>query len=298
MKLAPIAFIVFNRPDHTRRALESISLNIEAKDSDLFVFIDGPRRAQDKKLIEEVKKIVLERPWCKRVKIFESQENRGSTNQIIHGTTLLCKEFGRAIILEDDILLSRHCLTFFNTALHKYERKEKVMVVCGYMYPVGFQSAGSFFMRGVGNWGWGTWQRAWQHFEPDGKKLLDMVQQNNLEYDFNFQNSINQLRILKRQIKGKVDSWAIRWYATVMLRGGLTLFPDQSLTQNIGFDGTGTNTYKSTIYDTELMKGPVESYPNVIEESPELLDATVKYFRKKNRLYIKLYERIKSKLGI
>ena len=298
MKLAPLAFFAFNRPNHTRRALESISSNDEAKDSELFVFIDGPKTSEDKKLIEEVKEVVTERPWCKRIEIFENQENLGCARQVVNVTTRCCKEFGRVIILEDDNFLSPYFLRFLNTALEKYENEERIMDVSGYMYPVGLRSNSSSFMRGSGNWGWGTWQRAWQHFESDGEKLLQMIRRRNLEYELNFHNSINQLRLLKRQIKGEVDTWDIQWYATSILRNGLTLYPVQSLTQNIGFDGTGTNTYRSMKYDIELLLDPIESYPDVIEESKELLDATIKYFRKANRLHIKLYERIKSKLGI
>lgn len=43
MTYAPIALFTYNRVDKTRRVVESLLQNAEAKESDLFVFSDGPR---------------------------------------------------------------------------------------------------------------------------------------------------------------------------------------------------------------------------------------------------------------
>ena len=74
MKLAPIAFFAFNRPDHTRRALESLASNKEAKDTDMFVFIDGPRNEKDIERIKQVKETFQSRQWCKSIEIFEEKK--------------------------------------------------------------------------------------------------------------------------------------------------------------------------------------------------------------------------------
>lgn len=296
MKYAPIALFVYNRPEHTRKVLSSIQLNKEAKESDLYVFIDGPRNTEDKRKIKEVRNIIENNHSCRSIKIVQGHENRGCPAQMIDGITEVCNLHGRAIIIEDDDYISPFFLEYVNRGLDIYEHEDLAMSICGYMYPVGRLSMQSAFMRGCGNWGWGTWKRAWDHFQPDGKKLLDEIIRRKLAYEFNYKGTDYKLRMLKRQIKGEIQSFAIRWYASCFLRGGLTLYPGKSLVQNIGFDNSGTNTYRSTKYDTELSMQPVLEFPEKVEENEEMISATVKWLRRKNHLYIKLYERVMSVL--
>ena len=53
MQYAPIALFTYNRADHTKQAVESLLKNAEAKDSDLFIFSDGPKNEKAKKGVEE-----------------------------------------------------------------------------------------------------------------------------------------------------------------------------------------------------------------------------------------------------
>lgn len=45
----------------------------------------------------------------------------------------------------------------------------------------------------------------------------------------------------KKQLEGKLDSWAIFWYFQFYKNKGLTLYPSKSLVHNIGFDGSGVH---------------------------------------------------------
>jgi putative methyltransferase (TIGR04325 family) len=47
--------------------------------------------------------------------------------------------------------------------------------------------------------------------------------------------------MLEDQINGKVNSWAIRWYASAFIKDKYTLYPATSLIYNIGFDNSGTH---------------------------------------------------------
>ncbi len=53
MKLAPITFFVYNRPEHTRQTLEALSKNELANESELYVFADGPKDDSKAIYIEE-----------------------------------------------------------------------------------------------------------------------------------------------------------------------------------------------------------------------------------------------------
>ena len=98
-------------------------------------------------------------------------------------------------------------------------------------------------------WGWATWKRAWEHFEPDATNLLDRINTSKKNYDFDIENSYAYSEMLQMQASGKLNSWAIRWYASVFLNNGLCLHPNKSFTNNIGMDGSGTHCGTSNSYE-------------------------------------------------
>lgn len=62
-----------------------------------------------------------------------------------------------------------------------------------------------------------AWERSWSLFEPDGKKLLQELKRRNLQKIFDFNRTYPYSKMLEDQIKGRNDSWAIRWYASIFL---------------------------------------------------------------------------------
>src|SRR3989304_5243769 len=110
MSKAPIAFFAYKRPEHTRRSLESLSLNEGAEASELFIFCDGVRGPEDEKTVEEVRSLVRSRKWCGKVNIIERDKNLGLAKSVIAGVTEIEGRYGRIIALEDDLVLSPHFL--------------------------------------------------------------------------------------------------------------------------------------------------------------------------------------------
>lgn len=242
MLKAPIALFVYKRPQHTEKTLESLSRCEGADESDLFVFCDGPKRTEDEKAVAEVRQVVRGRRWCRKVNIIEREKNMGLANSIIGGVTELCNSFGRVIVLEDDLLTSRYFLDYMNRALDLYEKNERVMQVSGHMFPVNMKpETDAFFLPFTTSWGWATWQRAWSHFDGEMKGYTRLKKDKALKFRFDLDRSYPYFNMLSKQRRGKVDSWAIRWYLSVFMRNGLTLYPSQTLIQNIGFDGSGTH---------------------------------------------------------
>jgi len=47
--------------------------------------------------------------------------------------------------------------------------------------------------------------------------------------------------MLKNQINGKLDSWAVFWSINIIKNDGVCANPVKSKIQNIGHDGTGTH---------------------------------------------------------
>ena len=271
MNHAPIILFVYNRPKHTLQTLEALQKNTLFDQSKLYIYADGARKnANEKDLsnIQKVRQIIRQKKWCKSVEIIENETNQGLAKSIVKGVSEVIERYGRAIILEDDIVTSKGFLTYMNDALNFYEKQEKVMHIAGYFYSVNTQLPTTFFYENTSCWGWATWHRAWQHLNLDATDLLQQLEQKNATHHFNINGTYDFTQQLKDNISGALHTWAIYWYASVYLQGGLCLHPHQSLVQNIGFDGTGEHCSFNTIYRIPKLAShiPVESIPLQISE--------------------------------
>lgn len=271
MDLAPIAFFVYKRPEHTLRALSSLAQCHLAQESKLYIFCDGIKSPSDRDRVMEARTVVKSQQWCGEVEILEREKNIGLAKSIIAGVTELSNQYGKVIVLEDDLLLHPQFLEYMNHALERYQNEERVMQISGHMFPADFScDTDSFFLPSITTWGWGTWQRAWQHLDP---KLTgyDLLKKNRkLRYQFDLNNSYFYFELLEDLIAGKIDAWGIMWYLSVFMQEGLTLFPRYSLVDNIGRDGSGTHCGNQAI---PVAKPPdnfqVLTYPKNIQVTPE-----------------------------
>ena len=272
MTLSPIILFVYNRPKHTLQTLEALQKNTLSDQSKLYIYADGAREnadAKDLSNIQKVRQIIRQKKWCQSIEIIENETNQGLAKSIIKGVSEITERYGRAIILEDDIVTSKGFLTYMNDALNFYEKQEKVMHIAGYFYPVNTQLPTTFFYENTSCWGWATWHRAWQHLNLNATDLLQQLEQKNATHHFNINGTYDFTQQLKDNISGKLQTWAIYWYTSVYLKGGLCLHPHQSLVQNIGFDGTGEHCSFNTVYRVPELAAhiPIESIPLEISES-------------------------------
>ena len=264
--LAPIALFVYNRPQHTQRTLKFLQQNELAEESRLFIFSDGAKGLQDEEKVAEVRSIIKKIDGFKSVRIFEKKENSGLANSVIDGVTKLINDYGQVIVFEDDLVSSPHTLTYFNDALERYRNEEKIMRIGAYMYPLPTKNLPqSFFFRAATSWGWATWERAWKNFEPNIDTLISQFDHKK-RAAFSIDNTMNFWKQMQEFKKGKNNSWAIRWYASIFLKGGLTLNPSQSLVNNIGHDGTGVHSGINDIYNVGINPKPITQFPSIIIE--------------------------------
>jgi len=280
---APLALFVYNRPRHTRQTVEALLRNERASESDLIVFSDAERGPESAAAVQEVREFVASIAGFKSLRIVRRAANLGLAASIIDGVTAVCGEYGRAIVLEDDLVTAPYFLNYMNQALDLYENDPAVGSIHGYWYPVNREVPETFFLRGASCWGWATWSRAWQGFEPDGRKLLAELQLRKLTRSFDLDGAIAYTQMLKNQIAGKVDSWAIRWHASMFLANRLQLSPGRSLVANIGFDGTGTHRVDSPVFGVDQSATPVTVERTELRESPAARAALIHYYRSTRR---------------
>lgn len=267
MTLAPIALFVYNRPWHTQQTVEALAKNTLAPNSDLIIFADGPKKKESEKAVQEVRNYLRSIQGFKSITIHESAPNKGLANSIIEGVTKILSQAGTIVVMEDDMITSPFFLQYMNDALKLYEEYEEVVSIHGYIYPVKEKLPETFFLKGADCWGWATWKDRWKIFEADGKKLLDQIKEKKLTREFDFNGNYGYTSMLKKQIQGKNDSWAIRWYASAFLKNKLTLYPGQSLVKNIGNDNSGTHSKTTNVYQTEISIDPIKLERIDIEEN-------------------------------
>jgi hypothetical protein len=238
-----------------------------ADGSRLFVFSDGPKTDADKPKVDEVRKLLEDIEGFRSVKVIESDKNKGLANSIIAGVTQLVNEYGKVIVFEDDLLSSPYTLQYFNEALTKYADEPKVMHIGAYMFDLADKTLPeTFFYRIATSWGWATWSRAWADFEPDVDKLINQFDKDKINR-FSIDGTMNFWKQVQEFKAGKNNSWAIRWYASIFLKGGLVLNPSHSLVHNIGHDGSGVHSNIENTYKVNIAQKPVKKFPAHIREN-------------------------------
>ena len=297
MTLSPILLFVYNRPAHTRQCIESLSMNSLAAESELFVYADGAKDEAATNEVEEVRQYIRTLQRFKSITIIERDENWGLAKNIIDGVSTQVKKYGKVIVLEDDLVVAPHFLRFMNDALETYKDEPKVGHIQACDFTQDTSLPDTFLIKWTGSWGWATWERAWKYFNPNGKELLQELEQRKLTYTFDFNGKYGFTRMLRRQIEGKNNSWAIRWNASLFLNDILSLNVGRSLVQNEGFDGSGTNCGGGGLYASHLNLEPlaVNKIAPVVENQ-KARQVFIRYYARTNSFWAKAIRRIKRTL--
>lgn len=290
---APIALFVYNRPKHTERTLKFLKQNELAAESRLFVFSDGPKTVAEEDLVKEVRELLKNIDGFKSVEIIERKENMGLANSVIAGVSRLVKDYKQVIVFEDDLITSPYTLNYFNDALNRYRKEDSVMHIGAYMYHLQEKELPeTFFYRAATSWGWATWDRAWQHFEPNIDTLMAQFDAKK-RAAFSIDHTMNFWKQMQDFKRGKNNSWAIRWYASIFLKGGLTLNPTHSLVNNIGHDGSGVHSGINDIYNVIINPKQITTFPKEIKEDPAAYKAIKQFLSTRKG---SLWQRIKRYL--
>ena len=278
---APVAIFAYNRSDHFQKTLEALASNLLASKTEITIFLDGPKNNEDRNqgcLIKKTATANSEK--FKFLQIIESPENKGLADSIIAGVSEMCDRYGRTIVLEDDLITSKFFLDYMNEALCMYENDHQVASIHGYQHPVEEDLPESFFLKGGDCWGWGTWKRAWSTFNQNGIKLLEELKRKHLENAFDMDGALKNISMLKDQIQGKNNSWAIRWHASCYLNNMFTLHPGKSLIQNIGFDQSGTHCGFTHEFDVTPSTKKLSLCKQRVWENPNIREVFKKHFMK------------------
>ena len=267
MNLAPIALFAYNRPEHLRASLAALVSNPLAAESHLYLYSDGPKDDISVPLVESVRSIARKVEGFRAVTVVEREGNIGLVASITGEVKRLCVEFGRVIVLEDDLITAPFFLSYMKEALERFENEARVMQVSGYMYPIPARNGNrATFLPATSCWGWATWRRAWDAYDPTMRGFDELKADPARRRAFNLDGHYDYVDLLSAHIAGRINSWGVIWHLNVFLKGGLTVYPSVSLVSNNGFDGSGTHAQNSDLGRIELRAETGEVvWPEAIE---------------------------------
>ncbi len=288
--LAPICLFTYNRLEETKQTVEALRNNYLAPDSELFIFSDGQKNNEAKQKVDEVRKYIKTVDGFKMVKIIESKENKGLANSIINGVTQIIQEYGKVIVLEDDLVSHPYFLRFINDALFHYKAVNAVQSVNGFSPLIKSCQTDIYFQNRPFSWGWGTWIEYWNKDIFDKEKIKQEMFNHSALTLFKKKQGDDIVKMLQDSINGKNDSWYVRWAYNHFKNQRVSLYPRYSLIENIGFSSeathtNGVKTYKYLFADKCLspLTFPVDTHIDKTYEK-EFLNYFTKLFRLKIRI--------------
>ncbi|WP_418223287.1 sugar transferase [Clostridium isatidis] len=269
MDLAPIVIFTFNRIDHTKKTVEALKSNYLSQESELFIFSDGPRDEEEKLKVDEVRRFIKNIDGFKKITIFESNINKGLAKSVIEGVTDIINKYNKVIVLEDDLVTSKYFLKYMNEALDLFEKKNDIWSISGYgpniKMPEDYIDDVYITRRGS-SWGWATWKDRWTMV--DWKVSDYNLFKKDREAVKRFNSSGKDLSpMLEDQMRGRIDSWAIRWVYSQFKNNKYTVYPIKSLVRNIGNDLSGTHTINTNHFDVVFSNEEVYINKDLVENT-------------------------------
>ena len=279
--LAPIVLIAFNRANHFKQTLSALAKNKEAKDSMLYICIDGPRNLEEKKNQKEMCDYVeIIRTQFLNIKIIKQNYNIGLAKNMIQNVTSIVNKHGKLIVIEDDDFVSEAFLKFMNDALTYYEPHKKVWHIASHTFVNNHEKINDVFLHRVMYcWGWATWKDRWSFFEKDPEALINEFTNEDIK-KFNLDDTEPFWSQVLNNYSGHINTWAIFWYATIFKNKGLCMNPFYSYVRNIGLDGSGVHkNINKKLQDLQVINNDGKFNPQIdIEENFLAVNEIKKYY--------------------
>ena len=242
MNKAPVLILAYNRPDKVANLIDSLR---PLAPSTVLVGVDGPRlnKVSDAEKVAEVHKVVGSINWTKDVQIRSRETNLGLKRAVIDSVDWAIGNYGKAIIIEEDVVVGPQFLDFMNHMLDLYADEESIGHISGYnVVPHKFiNTRGARLTRYPESIAWATWNRAWTNFDETlmwGTKcsineLRQVVGSNlgALKWKLNFSDAKHD----------RISTWAYRWIASMWSQDQYVISPNVNLVKYSGLD-SGSHT--------------------------------------------------------
>lgn len=266
--MAPVVIFVYNRLEHTKTTIVELQKNELASDSDVYIFSDAAKNNSAESAVKDVRDYIKNVSGFKSVTLFLAEKNKGLANSVIDGVTKIINQHSKVIVLEDDLVTSPYFLRFMNDSLKYFEDCSNVFSITGYAPPIDIPKDFNnhiYLSFRSSSWGWATWQNRWEKIDW----CIANFNKISKEEKTLFNRGGNDLYdMLSLQMKGLVDSWAIRWSYAHCKNTAFTIIPVKSYVNNIGIDSSGVHCKKSyaSKYEVDLVQNYKQNCLSTIDQ--------------------------------
>lgn len=255
----PILFIIFNRPNTTKKVFEKIR---EVKPKKFYIIQDGARNENEKELLQEVRDII-KIDWDCEVFTDYSEKNLGPKKRISSGISWFFENEERGIILEDDCVPEKAFFYFCEEMLERYKNDERVGMIGGSNFQMGKikNKYSYYFSKNQYIWGWATWRRVWQKYDVNMESYKENKDELKNIFKGNVLRQIYWKYIFDRMIDGRINTWDYQLAWMFFTNNYLGIYPSVNLVKNIGVGKGAANTkfkFKAIDLKTQELSFPLE----------------------------------------
>lgn len=279
--LAPVLIVTYDRLEHLNKTITSLQENILAEQTDLFVASDFQRSDSEVDEVAAVRSYLKSVDGFKSVTIFEREKNFGVEKNCDSAVQFIFSKFARVIIMNDDLVTAPGYLKFMNEAFERYEKNERVFSITGYCPPIRIPLTyryDAFFLGRMSAWGCGMTKDRYDSVREITRMEYDEFAANKeLSSRFVQGGGKDMLAMLSRVAYGSLEAWDVQCMYTQFLNSQLTIYPTQSLVQNIGFDGTGMHCGISDRFDVPLSDKTTFLFPDEIIVDRRIVRANLNF---------------------
>ena len=240
----PVLLLGYNRPEQMSGLIKSL----EPYEPALILFaVDGPRlsKSGDIQLVKQTQETVNLINWKAEVHLRLRNKNLGLRNAVVDSVSWACSEYGRVIVLEDDVRAGPQLLNYLTNNLNKYESSNQIAHISGYnLVPIDHISRPNQRSRlsiYPESYAWATWDRAWEKYDDDltwaksaSIREFSKICGSNIaaiRWKQNFADAAAEL----------IDTWAYRWIASIWANNMQVVSPNRNIAMYMGGEG-GTHT--------------------------------------------------------
>ena len=295
---APVLLFAYKRPVELLATLQALQANHLASQSDLYIFVDAPKRKEDEPKVAQVHEILDAASGFRTIHRDYAKNNIGCADSIIRGVSQLLATHPSAIIVEDDLVTAPNFLDFINQCLVKYADNQRIYSISGYSMPFpkpASHTSDAYCIPRHSPWGWGTWANRWQSVDWAMTDYPEFERDKKQQKEF-MQGGSDLLGMLRDQMEGRADAWDIRFCYNRFKADGLTVYPTLSKVENIGFGKDATHTDIYNRYKTNLDSGSQRTF-----DLPEIQGPTPYYHQQTLNRYsvpVRIFNRLKTLAGM
>lgn len=291
--LAPICLFTYNRLTETTETVEHLKNNYLASESELIIFSDGPKNDGDRQKILKVRDYIKTISGFRSVSVYESIENNGLAKSIISGVTKVINQYGKVIVVEDDLVTTPNFLDYMNQALIFYEKDKNIQSISGYSLDIGSveKDCDIYFHQRAFPWSWGTWKNRWNIELFDKSKIkTTIMSKKGLIVSFEKKCGVDMGKMLTDSIHNRNDSWYVRWAFNQFINNRYSVYPLFSKIVNIGFgeDSTHCKWINSFVSRNDLEYKRKFKFRKFSLPTNKLNNEFLKYFKMKHKINFRL----------